>query len=152
VILSMHSTEAFVVQALRNGVAAYVLKERSAAELIGAIREVTAGRRYLSPPLSDKAIEAYARAQGDTADPYEMLTSRERQVLHLVAEGLNNPGIARRLGVSPRTAESHLARILSKLGLRSRRDLIVFAVKRGLVGETEGLLPPNPDEDPDRES
>jgi DNA-binding NarL/FixJ family response regulator len=136
VILSMHSAEAFLVQALRNGAAAYVLKQRSAAELIVAIREVVAGRRYLSPPLSDRAIEAYMKAQGGEVDAYEMLTTRERQVLHLAAEGLNNPAIAKRLGVSPRTAESHRARVMEKLGLRSARDLIVYAIQRGLLPET----------------
>lgn len=145
VILSMHSAEAFVLQALRNGAAAYVLKQRSAAELIGAIREVVAGRRFLSPPLSDKAIEVYARAQGGEVDAYEMLTTRERQVLHLAAEGLNNPAIATKLGVSPRTAESHRARIMEKLGLRSRRDLIVYAVKRGLLPDTAESVEPKED-------
>ena len=144
IILSMHSTEAFVVQALRNGAAAYVLKQRSAAELIVAIQEVLAGRRYLSPPLSDKAIEAYTRAQGGETDPYQMLTSRERQVLHLAAEGLNNPAIAERLGISSRTVETHRANIMRKLGLRTRRDLIVFAVKRGLIQDHMSGAPPDP--------
>ena len=146
VILSMHSAEAFVVQALRNGAAAYVLKQRSAAELITAIREVVAGRRYLSPPLSDKAIEAYTRAQGGEIDAYEMLTTRERQVLHLAAEGLSNPAIAKKLGVSPRTAESHRARVMAKLGLRSRRDLIVYSIKRGLLPETSEPIPSEGDD------
>ena len=135
IILSMHANEAFVVQALRNGAAAYVLKQRSAAELIIAIRDVVAGRRYLSPPLCDKAIDAYTAAQGNVTDPYEMLTRREREVLHLAAEGLTNPAIAGRLGISSRTVETHHANIMRKLGLRTRRDLIVFAVRRGLVPE-----------------
>jgi two-component system response regulator NreC len=135
IILSMHANEAFVVQALRNGAAAYVLKQRSAAELIVAIHDVVAGRRYLSPPLSDKAIDAYTVAQGDVTDPYEMLTRREREVLHLAAEGLTNPAIAGRLGISSRTVETHHANIMRKLGLGTRRDLIVFAVRRGLVPE-----------------
>ena len=141
VILSMHSAEAFVVQALRNGAAAYILKQHSADELISAIREVVAGRRYLSPPLSDKAIEAYARARDGEVDAYQMLTTRERQVLHLAAEGLSNPAIAKKLGVSPRTAESHRARIMAKLGLRTRRDLIVYAVKRGLMTDVSETTP-----------
>lgn len=139
VILSMHASDAFAVQALRNGAAAYVLKDASAAELVRAIREVLAGRRYLSPPLSDKAIEVYvARARLAEVDDYETLTKRERQVLHLAAEGLSNPGIAKRLGISPRTAETHRAHMMRKLGLRTRKDLIVYAVTRGLISPEPG--------------
>lgn len=134
VILSMHASEAFVLQALRHGAAAYVLKESSAEDLVRAIGEALAGRRYLSPPLSEKAIEAYVqRAKGAEVDIYETLTSRERQVLHLAAEGLSNPAIGERLGISPRTAETHRAHVMQKLGLRSRTDLITFALRRGLA-------------------
>ncbi len=136
VILSMHASEAFVVQAFRSGAAAYVLKDSTAAELVLAIREVMAGRRHLSPPLSDKAIDEYlARAKAGEVDVYERLTTREREVLHLAAEGLSNPGIGERLGISPRTAQTHRAHVMQKLGLRSRRDLIVYAVDRGLLPE-----------------
>jgi two-component system, NarL family, response regulator NreC len=134
VILSMHSSDAFVVQALRNGASAYVLKDSSGEELVRAIRQVLAGRRYLSPPLSENAIEAYVRrAEGAEVDIYETLTSREREVLHLAAEGLGNPAIGERLGISPRTAETHRAHVMQKLGLRTRTDLIVYAINRGLL-------------------
>ena len=134
VILSMHAGEAFVVQALRNGAAAYVLKESSGTELVRAIREVLTGRRYLSPPLSDRAVEAYVARAGETkGDLYASLTNRERQVLHLAAEGLSNPAIAERLGIGSRTAETHRAHVMKKLGLRSRRDLILYALRRGLI-------------------
>jgi DNA-binding NarL/FixJ family response regulator len=140
VILSMHASEAFVIQALRRGAAAYVLKDRSAAELVHAIREVLAGRRHLSPPLSDKAVDEYvARGRDGEVDVYQLLTTRERQVLHLAAEGLSNPAIGARLGISPRTAQTHRAHIMEKLGLRTRRDLIVHAIHHG-------LLPPAPSE------
>ena len=144
VILSMHASEAFVVQAFRSGAAAYVLKDSSAGELVRAIREVVAGRRYLSPPLSDKAIEVYvARAKEGEVDVYERLTPRERQVLHLAAEGLSNPAMGERLGISPRTAQTHRAHVMEKLGLRTRRDLIVYAVKRGLLPEGAGDTEPS---------
>jgi two-component system response regulator NreC len=134
VILSMHATEPFVVQALRNGAAAYVVKDSSAAELVRAIREVLAGRQYLSPPLSDRAIEVYlAKAKQGRVDVYDRLTSRERQVLHLAAEGLTNPAIGERLGISPRTAQTHRAHVMEKLGLRSRKDLVVYAMHLGLL-------------------
>jgi two-component system, NarL family, response regulator NreC len=146
VILSMHASEAFVVQAFRNGAAAYVLKDSSAADLVRAIREVLAGRRYLSPPLSDKAIEEYvARAREGQVDVYERLTTRERQVLHLAAEGLSNPAVGERLGISPRTVQTHRSHVMEKLGLRTRRDLIVYAVSHGLLPDAPGDAGPSND-------
>lgn len=136
VILSMHASKAFVVRAFRSGASAYVLKDSSTAELVRAIRAVLAGRRHLSPPLSDTAIEVYLeRARQGEVDVYERLTRRERQVLHLAAEGLSNPAMGKRLGISPRTAQTHRAHVMEKLGLRTRRDLIVYAVNRGLLPE-----------------
>jgi DNA-binding NarL/FixJ family response regulator len=142
VILSMHSSDSFVLQALKNGASAYVLKDSSAAELVQAIHTVLAGRRYLSPPLSQKAIDDYVRrAKGTEAGLYETLTTREREVLHLAAEGLGNPAIGRRLGISPRTAETHRAHLMEKLGLRSTAALVLYAVQRGLVLDTPSDRP-----------
>jgi len=132
VILSMYSSEAHVVEALRSGASAYVLKDASVEELVTAIREAAAGRRYLSAPFSTDRIESYLR-RPIGADPYGTLTSREREVLHLVAEGLTSGEIAKRLFISPRTAESHRANLMRKLGLRSRTDLVRFALQRGIV-------------------
>ncbi len=145
VILSIHASEAHVHQALRNGAAAYVLKGSSAADLIRAIREARAGRRYLSPPLSEKAIDAYVhRARDAEVDIYEVLTPRERQILHLVAEGLSSSAIANRLGISPRTAETHRTNVMRKLGMHSRTELIRFAIQRGILPlePEEGGSPP----------
>ena len=111
---------------------AYVVKDASAEELVTAIREAAAGRRYLSSPFSSELIESYLKRPGGT-DPYETLTPREREVLHLVAEGLTSSEIAGRLFISPRTAESHRANLMRKLGLRSRTDLVRFAFQRGIV-------------------
>jgi DNA-binding NarL/FixJ family response regulator len=134
IILSMYSNEPFLLEALRNGASGYVLKGASAAELIRAIREVSAGRRYLSPPFTENAIESYVRkAKTAAADPYDSLTVREREVLHLAAEGLTSAEIAVRLGISPRTAESHRARILHKLGLNGQTELVRYALRRGVV-------------------
>lgn len=134
VILSMHSSDSFVLQALRNGASAYVLKDSSAAELVQAIHTALAGRRYLSPPLSQNAIDAYVkRAEGSELDLYETLTTREREVLHLAAEGLGNSTIGDRLGISPRTAETHRAHLMEKLRLRNTADLVVYALRRGLL-------------------
>jgi DNA-binding NarL/FixJ family response regulator len=135
VILSMHANEAYVIEALRSGASAYVLKEATADQLIHAIREAAAGRRYLSPPLSEHAIQAYALKSMDGAslDLYETLTTRERQVLHLAAEGHSSPEIAERLSISPRTAETHRANLMRKLGLHSQTELVQYAIRRGIV-------------------
>jgi len=134
VILSMHANEAYVLEALRNGAAGYVLKDSSAADLVHAVREVVAGRRYLSSPLSERAIAAYIQKASDvTLDPYEMLTNREREVLHLAAEGNTNAEIADQLSISPRTAETHRANLMHKLGLRTHTDLIRYALRRGIL-------------------
>ena len=134
VILSMYSNEAYVLEALRNGAAAYVLKDSTAADLVHAVREVVAGRRYLSPPLSERAIETYAeKAKSTSLDPYETLTTRERQVLHLAAEGCTNAEIGDRLSISPRTVETHRANLMRKLGLETQTDLIRYALRRGII-------------------
>jgi len=134
IILSMYANEAYVLEALRNGAAGYVLKGAGAAELVQAVREVAAGRRYLSPPLSESAIQAYVeKAKAAPLDPYETLTTREREVLHLAAEGGSNTDVAARLGISPRTAETHRANLMRKLGLHSQTDLVRYALKRGIL-------------------
>jgi DNA-binding NarL/FixJ family response regulator len=134
VVLSMYANEPYVLQALRNGASAYVVKDASPNELPKAIREAAAGRRYLSPPLTDRAIEAYlTRAGAASLDLYETLTTREREVLHLAAQGLSNAQIASRLSISPRTAETHRANLMHKLDLHNQSDLIQYAVRRGIV-------------------
>jgi two-component system response regulator NreC len=134
VILSMHANEAYVLEALRNGAAGYVLKDASVAELAHAVREVTAGRRYLSPPLSERAIAAYVGKATETPlDRYETLTTREREVLNLAAEGCTNAEVADRLSISVRTAETHRANMMRKLDLSSQTDLIRYALRRGII-------------------
>ncbi|MBI2952298.1 response regulator transcription factor [bacterium] len=134
IILSMHANEAYVLEALRNGASGYVLKDSSAADLAQAVREVVAGRRYLSPPLSERAIDTYAqKAEGTALDVYETLTAREREVLHLAAEGHANAEIAARLFISPRTAEAHRGNLMRKLGLQTQTDLIRYALRRGIL-------------------
>jgi len=133
-ILSMHANEAYVLEALRSGAAGYVLKDASAADLIQAVHEVAAGRRYLSPPLSERAIEAYVqRAEVASADDYETLSTREREVLQLAAEGRTNAEIAARLFISPRTVETHRANLMRKLGLHNQTELVRYAIQRGII-------------------
>jgi two-component system, NarL family, response regulator NreC len=134
IVLSMHANEAYVLRALKNGASGYVLKNAGMAEIIQAIRQVIAGQRYLSPPLSEHAINAYIEKARVTAmDAYETLTDREREVLQLAAEGLGNNEIAARLSVSPRTVETHRAHLMSKLSLRTQTDLIRYALQHGLI-------------------
>ena len=134
VVLSMHKDESYVVQALKNGAAGYVLKDSNADELVKAVREAAADRRYLSPPLSDAAIDAYVK-RGDDAKPdlYDSLSSREREVLQLAAEGHTNAEIGKRLFISPRTVEIHRANMMAKLGLHDRTELIRYSLKRGIL-------------------
>lgn len=133
-VLSMHANEVYVLQALRNGASGYLPKESRGTELVQAIREVVAGRRYLSAPLSQRAIEAYVKADGDEdIDPYETLTTREREVLQLASEGNTNAGIAERLSISPRTVEVHRANLMRKVGLASQADLVLYAAWKGII-------------------
>jgi two-component system response regulator NreC len=126
--------ESYLVEAMRLQVAGYVLRSAGPKELLRAIHETAAGRRYLSPPLSTRAIAAQMRkAAAQRADPYELLTPREREVLRLAAEGLPNAKIADRLGISRRTAETHRANLLGKLGLENQTELILFALRRGVL-------------------
>ena len=134
IVFSMHVADTFVLDALKNGAAGFVPKDAPGTELIRAIREAAAGRKYLAPPLSDTLIEAFLeRGDAPPADPIDTLTEREREVLHLAAQGLTNKEVARRLDLSPRTAESHRANLMKKLGLHTQTDLIRFALQRGLL-------------------
>ncbi len=134
VILSMHADEPYVIEALRNGAAGYVLKEASTTEVARAVREVAVGHRYLSQPLSERAIEVYAeKAQGAPLDLYETLTTREREVLQLCAEGYSGTEIATRLGISPRTVDTHRANLMRKLGIQGQTDLVRYALRRGIL-------------------
>jgi two-component system response regulator NreC len=134
VILSMHDKEAYVLEALRKGASGYVLKGSEVQDLIQAIHYAVEGKRFLSQPLSERAIEAYMhKAQGEDLDPYETLTPRERQIFHLVIEGLSNKEIAERLVVSTRTIETHRAKMMRKLDLNNQVELIRYAIKNGII-------------------
>lgn len=141
IVLSMHSNEPYVLEALRNGATAYVLKATSTSSLMEAIQAAAAGKRYLSPPLTERAIDAYIQraktvsSEWDKADSYEMLTTREREVLQLAAEGLSNIQIGERLTISPRTAETHRTNLMRKLKLRSQTDLVRYSMERGLISK-----------------
>jgi len=134
VILSMHANETYVLEALRHGAAGYVLKDAKPSEVVEAVREVGAGRRYLSRALSERAIDAYAeKALAVPPDPYDTLTTREREVLQVMAESSSVSEVAARLGISSRTVETHRENLMRKLGLQSQSDLIRYALRRGIL-------------------
>ena len=134
IILSMYDDEGFVLDALSKGALGYVLKDSDAGDLVYAIREISQGRRYLSPPLSDRAIAAYQQlAKSNTLEKHETLTTREREVLQLTAEGFTNGEIAQKLGISSRTAETHRQHVLQKLGLRSQAEIIRYAIRKNII-------------------
>jgi len=134
IVLSRQAHETYVYEALRSGAAGYVLQSASINELVQAVRDVAAGRRYLSSALSERIIEIQRqRVWTGRRDPYETLTTREREILYLVAEGRTNGEIAATLGISPRTVETHRAHLMQKLDLRTPIDLIRYALQRGIV-------------------
>ena len=139
IILSMHGDEPYVLEALRHGVSGYVLKGSATTDLITAVHAARAGKRFLSAPLTDRAIDAYAHRTNETdrsLDRYEVLTGREREVLQLAVQGMSNAEIGERLAISPRTAETHRANLLRKLGLATQTDLVRFAIGRGFITST----------------
>lgn len=134
VILSMHRSSAFIAQALQNGAIGYVLKDCSEENMVRAVREAAAGRRFLSPPVTEIAINAYIQqSKSGPFDPHETLTPRQREVLQLAAEGKTNAEIAARLKISQRTVENHRATLMQKLGLQNQTDLVRHAIRRGLI-------------------
>jgi DNA-binding NarL/FixJ family response regulator len=134
-MLSVHADEVFVRKALENGASGYLLKDSSKKELLRAIREVAAGRHYLSAPLTARAIEAYVASPPPSDDymAYDALTEREREVLQLAAEGYGNKEIGDRLCISPRTVETHRANFMRKLNFETQADVIRFALQRGIL-------------------
>lgn len=133
IILSMHNDEPYVIETLRAGAMAYILKGSESEEIAHALKEVLAGRRFLSAPLSEWAINALVAKPADNADPLQAVTPRERMVLQLAAEGASNSEIAEKLFISPRTAETHRTNLLRKLGLQTQTDLVRFAIRKGLI-------------------
>ena len=133
-VLSMHATEDYVLEALRNGASGYILKESSVTEVVKGVRAVAAGRRYLSASLPQTAIAVcLEQREAVLLDVYETLTNREREVLQLAAEGRSSIEIGRRLFISPRTVEIHRQNAMRKLGLRNQSDLVRYALKKGIL-------------------
>jgi DNA-binding NarL/FixJ family response regulator len=133
-VLSRDLNEWLVTEALRQGALGYVGKQCDVAELLRAVRLVARGRRYLGEPMSEDSMDVWMeRAANVATDPYDTLTSREREILQLVAEGHSSTAIARRLNISARTAEAHRANVMRKLHLRNQAALIRYALSRGVL-------------------
>lgn len=133
-LLSASMNVAYVLEALRYGATGYVLKEEDVSELVSQVREVAAGRPALSASLAERLIGIPRQGgQPGVLDLYETLTTREREVLHLAAEGRSYAEMAAALGIRPRTVETHRIHLMQKLGLRTQTDLIRYALHRGIV-------------------
>jgi two-component system, NarL family, response regulator NreC len=135
VILSMHSDEAYILRALRAGASGYILKDSAEADLVGAVRAVTEGKSFFSPKVSRILLEDYVRKlrKSGAEDSYDLLSAREREILQLVAEGKSSKEIANLLNLSVYTVETHRANIMQKLNLKGIPELILYAVRKGIV-------------------
>ncbi|HEY3937000.1 MAG TPA: response regulator transcription factor [Bryobacteraceae bacterium] len=134
-ILSMHSDEGYLLKVLKAGARGYLLKDSAEFDLIQAIRAVCAGKAFFSPAVSKVLADDYLRQirQRGVEDPYELLTTRERELLQLVAELKSTKDIANLLGLSPHTVDTHRGNIMQKLNVHSIPELIVYAVRKGII-------------------
>jgi DNA-binding NarL/FixJ family response regulator len=135
VVLTVHKAEEYILSALQAGADGYLLKDATHAELVMAIKKVLGGKHYISSEISEKVIEGYleGRKKLKSKTSFETLTSRERQILKLIAEGYKNKEIADDLCISIKTVEKHRANLMEKLDLHNAQALTAFAIERGLV-------------------
>jgi DNA-binding NarL/FixJ family response regulator len=135
VILSMHADESYLLQALKVGARGYLLKDSADTDLISAIYAVTERKAFFSPAISRLLADEYVHQLQERGahDSYELLTPREREVLQLLAEGKSNKEVAALLGLSPYTVESHRGNIMQKLNLHSTPELVLYAVRKGVI-------------------
>jgi DNA-binding NarL/FixJ family response regulator len=135
VFLSMHADESYVLRALKAGARAYLLKDSAEHDLIDAVRAVTEGKAFFSPAISSMLVEDYMRQMQERKieDSYELLTTREREILQLLAEGKNNKDVANLLNLSLYTVETHRGNIFQKLNLHSGAELILYAIRKGVI-------------------
>jgi len=135
VILSMHADETYILRALKAGARGYLLKDSAESDLVRAIRSVAEGKSYFSPAVSKVLLEDYMKKLQRTGseDSYDLLTPREREILQLIAEGKSNKDVANLLHLSVYTVETHRANLMEKLKLKSVSELILYAVRKGII-------------------
>jgi DNA-binding NarL/FixJ family response regulator len=135
IMLSMHADESFVLRSIKAGARGYLLKESPEIDLVSAIRNISAGKSFFSPAVSRMLAQDYVRKlqENDIVDTYELLTAREREILQLIAEGGSNKDIANKLHLSLFTVETHRGNILKKLNLHGIPELILYAVRKGVI-------------------
>lgn len=134
IVLSMQSAEPYVVEAFRAGAIGYILKDSAPEEVIAAIHQALVNVKYLSPTLPETLIDMITRSKENiTKDPYETLTTREREILQMTAEGKTAPEIAKQLSISHRTVELHRSRMMNKMGFHGQTELVRYALKRGIL-------------------
>ena len=135
VILSMHKDETYILRALKSGARGYLLKDSAESDLVRAIRAVAEGKSFFSPTVSKVLLEDYVRKlqRAGGEDSYDLLSPREREVLQLIAEGKSNKEAANILHLSVYTVETHRANIMEKLKLKSVPELILYAVRKGII-------------------
>jgi two-component system, NarL family, response regulator NreC len=135
VFLSMHADEGYVLKALKSGARAYLLKDSAEYDLIAAIKAVSEGKAFFSPAISKMLVEDYMRQmrERDVEDSYELLTTRERELLQLLAEGRSNKEVASLLNLSLYTVETHRGNIFQKLNLHNTAELILYAIRKGVI-------------------
>ena len=131
----MHSDEAYITQALQAGAKGYLLKDSADSDLIRAVNDVSTGRSFFSPAVARVMLDDYVKHLADKGilDRYEALSEREREIFQLIAEGHSNKEIAELLSISPATVETHRAHILQKLDLHSTAEIVLYAVRRGVI-------------------
>ena len=134
-ILSMHADEAYITQALQAGANGYLLKDSADTDLIRGVADVAAGKSFFSPAVAKVMLDDYVRHLADKGivDRFDSLSEREREIFQLIAEGHSNKEIADVLSVSPATVETHRAHILQKLDLHNTAELVLYAVRRGVI-------------------
>ena len=134
-VLSMYSDEAYVTRALQAGATGYMLKDAAGKDLLKGIASVAAGQAYFSPAIASLMLDDYVRrvAGSGVVDRYETLSEREREIFQLVAEARTNKEVAELLEISPATVETHRARILQKLDIHNTAELVLYAVRRGVI-------------------
>ena len=132
-VLTMHQEDEYVLQAVRAGASGYLVKDSAASELLAAVRALHAGHAHFGPQAARALADQLQRPGRMVDDPYGTLTAREREVLHLIAEGMTTKEVARRLGIGVKTAENHRGRVLAKLGLRNTAEVVRYAIGKGLL-------------------